>query len=139
VSAAVEDDRGPDEDEVARARRPMPVPELGGMPMDMAVEGFLATVGHADRPLRREREQAGVDLQRDVFARPESTADAGKYEMHFRLRQPKAWRDLPQILMEPLCRDVELDAAVAPRDREACFRAERGLILHGELVLAFDE
>ena len=139
VRPAVEHDRRADEHELAAPRRPVPVPKLGRMPMDVSVKRLFPPVGHPYRPSGRERQEAGVDLERDVFARPESAADAGKYEMHFRLRQAKARRDLPQILMEPLCRDVELDAAVAPRDREACFRAERGLILHGELVLAFDD
>src|SRR2546430_11314848 len=112
----------------------MRVPELRGMPMDVAVEGFLAAVGHPDRPLGREREEARVDLERHVFTRSERAAHAGKHKAYLRLRQAKARRDLAQVLVQPLRGNVQLDAAVAPRDGKSGLRAQSRLVLHRKLV-----
>ena len=41
--------------------------------------------------------------------------------------------------MQPLGSDVQLDAAVAPRDGESGLRPQGGLVLHPELVFAIDQ
>src|SRR5205807_5327144 len=107
------------------ARRAVPVPHARGMTMDVSVEGLLPAVGHPHRALRREREEADMDLQRDVLARTERAADAGEHEPHLLLGEPETWRDLTQILVEPLRRDVKRHAAVLPRYRESGLGPER--------------
>ena len=80
-----------------------------------------------------------MDLDRDVLARPECTADAGEDQADLVLRESQARRDLIAIDVQPLRRDVQRDAAVAVGDREAALRTERGLVLHRDLVLALDD
>src|SRR5207245_6586350 len=94
---------------------------------------------HPHRAFGREREQTRVDLERDVLACAERAADAGEDEVHLRFGQPQAGRDLAKVLVQPLRRDVELDAAVLPRDGEPGLRSKRRLILHPELVLALND
>ena len=76
------------------------------MPMDVAIEGFLSAVGHPDGPLGREREKARVDLERHVLARSERTAHPREHQAHLRLGQTEAWRDLAEVLVQPLRGDV---------------------------------
>ncbi len=42
--------------------------------MDVTREGLLAAVGHLDGPARVEREQRGVDLDREILTSTERTA-----------------------------------------------------------------
>src|SRR5438067_6365332 len=51
----------------------------------------------------------------------------------------KAGSDLPQVFVQPLRRDVQLDAAIGTRVRQSGLWPERRLILHPERVLAFDD
>ncbi len=80
-----------------------------------------------------------MNLQRDVLPRAEGAADAGEHEPHLLLGESEAGRDLTQILVEPLRRDVERHAAVLPGYRESGLGPERGLVLHRDLVLALDD
>ena len=139
VRSAVEDDRRPDEYEVAVLSRAVRVPELGRMTVDVSIERLFAPVRHSHRASGREREQARVDLERHVLTRAERAADAGEHEMHLRFRQPEARRDLAQVLMQPLRSDMQLDAAVLSRNGKSSLWSESGLILHAELVLAGDD
>src|SRR5256714_4067804 len=119
--------------------RAMAVPELRRMSVDVSVERFFSSICHPNRTPGRECEEARVDLERDILACAERSADSREHEMHLRFRQPEAGRDLTQIFVQPLRRDVQLDATVLPRDGKAGLRPERGLVLHAELVLAFDD
>ena len=82
VRAAVQNDGRAYEDELTALRRAVRVPELRRMPMDVAVEGFLSTVGHPDRSLGRKREKARVDLERHVLARSERAANPREHQTH---------------------------------------------------------
>ena len=50
----------------------------------------------------------------------------------------EAGRDLVAIDVQPLRRDVDVDAAFAVRDRDARLRPEERLILLADVVHAFD-
>src|SRR5437763_12410423 len=77
------------------------------MAVHMAVKGFLPAVRHLDRPLRSQRQQAGMDLHADVLARPEGAADAGEVEAHLFRRQIEAGGQLLEIRVQPLRRSEE--------------------------------
>ena len=51
----------------------------------------------------------------------------------------EAGGDLVLVHVQPLGGDVEVDAAVLGGDGEAGLRAEEGLVLHADLVLAGDD
>ena len=76
-----------------------------------------------------EREQRSVDLHREVLAPAERAADAGEVDPHLLGREVEARRDLLAIDVEPLRRDVDVDAALAVRDRDPRLGAEERLIL----------
>ena len=77
-----------------------------------------------------------MDLHRDVLAAAERAADAGEREAHLVLGQVERRRDLVAVDVQPLGRDEEVDAAVLGGHREPGLRAEEGLVLHPDLVLA---
>src|SRR5207245_1137420 len=139
VRAAVEDDRRADEDELALLRRAVHVEEPRGMTMHVTEERLLAPVRHPHGAPRLEREQARMDLDRGVLAGAERAAHAREDDPHLRLRQPEAWRELVEVLVKPLRGDVERDAPVLTRYGEPGLRTERRLVLHRELVFAFDD
>ena len=119
---------------VARCSRPDP----RGVPVDVAGERLLAVVDHLHRPVRVEREHGGVDLHREVLAAAEGAAHAGEVDPHLLGREAEARRHLVAVDVEPLRRDVDVDAALAVRDREPRLGAEEGLILARELVRPLD-
>ena len=86
-----------------------------------------------------EREHGAVDLHREVLAAAEGPADAGKVDAHLLDRKPEARRDLVAVDVKPLRRDVDVDAALAVRDREPGLGPEERLILDPELVDALDD
>ena len=53
--------------------------------------------------------------------------------------RPRLSGELVAVDVQPLRGDVEVDAALAVRDREARLGAEEGLVLHADLVLAGDD
>src|SRR5207247_10751392 len=134
--AAVEDDRRADIDERAIALRAVLVPEPSGVAVHVTVERLLAPVDHAHRLPRRKGEEAEMDLQRHVLASAERAADDGAHEAYLLARQPEAGRDLPEVLVHPLRRDVQRHATVRVGDRKSGLGPERRLILHADLVLA---
>ena len=78
VRAAVEHHPRLDLDDLAVGRGVVAHPDRRRMAVDVAEEALLAAVGDAHRPPGAQREQAGVHLQADVFARAERTADAAE-------------------------------------------------------------
>ena len=86
-----------------------------------------------------QREQRRVDLDRQVLAAAERAADAGEMDADLLLGQAEARRDLLAVDMQPLRRDVDVDAALAVRHGEPGLGAEERLILDAELVRALDD
>ena len=139
VGAAVEEDRGADEDQRPVPGRAVLEVHPRRVAVDVAVERLLAGVDHLHRPVRPQRQQAGVDLHRDVLAGAERAADAGERQAHLLLRQAEAGRDLPPVDVQPLRGDVEVDPAVLGRHGQPGLRPEEGLVLHPDLVVAGDD
>ena len=106
--------------------------------MDVPDEGLLAVVDHLHGPARPQRQQRGVDLYREVLAPAESAADTGEVDPHLLGLEIEARRDLVAIDVKPLRRDVDVDSALAVRDRDPRLGTEEGLILLADLVDAFD-
>ena len=120
VRAAVEHDRRPDVHELAVAVGAVLEAHPGRVPVDVAVEGLLAGVDHLHRPVGAQRQQAGVDLHRDVLAGAERAADAGQRAAAPCRPAGRGVGDLALVDVQPLGGDVEVDAAVArpgPRAR----------------------
>ena len=107
--------------------------------VDVAEERLLAVVDHPDRAPGVEREHAGMDLHRQVLAAAERPADAAQRQAHLLGRQVQAQGELVAVDVQPLRGDVEVDAALAVRDREARLGAEERLVLHADLVLTGDD
>ena len=79
-----------------------------------------------------------MDLHREVLAAAERAADAGEVDPHLLGREAEARRDLVAVDVQPLRGDVDVDAALAVRDREPRLRAEERLVLDPDLVDALD-
>ncbi len=110
------------------------------MAVHVTQEALGAAVGDPHRSTQPEREQTRVHLQADVLAGAERPADAGEHEPHRVDRQVEARSDLPPVLMEPLRRDMQLDAsATGIRHSERRFQPEECLILHPDLVGPLDD
>ena len=138
VRAAVDQDPHPHGDELARPRRAVLGPDPRRVPVDVADERLLAVVDHLHRAARAQREHRRVDLHREVLAAAERAADAGEVDPHLLGREAEAGRDLVAVDVQPLRRDVDVDAALAVRDRDARLRAEERLVLLADLVDAGD-
>ncbi len=119
-------------------RRPMLRPDPRGMPVDVPDERLLAVVDHLHGPLGAQREHRGVDLHGQVLTPAERAAHTGQVDAHLLGREVEAGRDLVAIDVEPLRRDVDVDPALAVRDRDARLGPEEGLILLPDLVEAGD-
>lgn len=109
------------------------------MAVDVPEEGLEAVVDDLDGLAGAQRQQAGVDLHRQVLAAAERAADAGERHTDLVLGEAQDRGDLLEVGVQPLGGDVELDAAVLGRHGEAGLRAEEGLVLHAEGVLALDD
>lgn len=109
------------------------------MAVDVPEEGLEAVVDDLHGFAGAQGEQAGVDLHRQVLAPAERAADTGECHADLVLGQAEHGRDLLEVRVQPLGRDVELDAAVLGGDRESGLRAEERLVLHAEGVLALDD
>ena len=75
-----------------------------------------------------------MDLHREVLAPAERAADAGEVDPHLLRLEVEARRDLVAVDVEPLGRDVDVDAALAVGDREPRLGAEERLVLLADLV-----
>lgn len=139
VGAAVEHDPALHVRDLAVLGGAVLVGELRRVAVHMAEEGLEPVVDDLDRLARAQREEARVDLHRDVLATAEGTADAGERHAHLLLGQAEDRGDLFEVGVQPLGGDVQLDTAVLGRHREAGLRAEEGLVLHAEGVLALDD
>ncbi len=139
VGAAVEHDPRAHEHEPPVGARPVRVLHARGMAVDVAEERLVAAVDHLHRPAGAQREHARVDLHRDVLAAAERAADAAEREPHALGRQAEAGGDLVAVDVQPLRRDVQIDAAVAVRHRQPGLRAQERLVLHADLVGALDD
>jgi hypothetical protein len=71
-----------------------------------------------------------VDLHRDVLAPAERAPDTGQRQAHLLGRQVERRGDLLAVDVQPLGGDVEVDAALVVRHREARLGPEEGLVLH---------
>ena len=60
-----------------------------------------------------------MDLHREVLAPPESPADAAEVDPHLLRLEAEAGSDLVAVDVQPLRRDVDVDAALGVRDRDA--------------------
>ena len=79
-----------------------------------------------------------MDLHREVLAPAERAADAGEVDPHLLRLEAEAGRDLVAVDVEPLRRDVDVDAALAVRDRDARLGPEERLVLLADVVDALD-
>ena len=138
VRAAVEQDPHAHADELPVAVGAVLGPDLRRVPVHVADERLLAVVDHLHGPARVQREQRAVDLHREVLAPAERAADAGEVDAHALGLEAEARRDLVAVDVQPLRRDVDVDAALAVGDREPGLGAEERLVLDPELVDARD-
>ncbi len=106
--------------------------------MDVPDERLLAVVDHLHGPLGAQREHRGVDLHGQVLTPTERAAHSSEVDAHLLGREVEAGRDLVAIDVQPLRRDVDVDPALAVRDRDARLGPEEGLILLPDLVEAGD-
>ena len=88
------------------------------MTVDVAGERLGAVVDHLHGAARVEGQHRAVDLHREVFAAAEGAADAGEMDAHLLGREPQAGRDLVAVDVQPLGRDVQVDAAGAVGHRQ---------------------
>ena len=116
----------------------VPVAEPGRMAVDVAEEGLVAQVAHLHRPPGGQRQQAGVDLHAHVLAPAEGATDAAQVQAHVVGGEPEAGGDLVAVLVQPLGRHPQVDAAGAVGHGQARLGPEEGLVLHADLVGALD-
>ena len=79
-----------------------------------------------------------MDLHREVLAAAERAADPGEVDPHLLRRQAEAGRHLVAVDVQPLRRDVDVDAALAVGDCQPRLRPEERLILDADVVDAAD-
>src|SRR3954467_8629326 len=75
-----------------------------------------------------------MDLHREVLTAAERTAHPREVDAHLLLLEPEARGDLVAVDVQPLRRDVDVDAALAVGHREPGLRSEERLVLDTELV-----
>ena len=139
VRAAVQQDPHADVDELSGARRAVLAPDPRGVPVDVADERLLPVVDDLHGPVRVQREHRAVELHGEVLAAAERAADAGEVDPHHLGRQPEARCDLVAVDVQPLRRDVDVDAALAVGHGEAGLRPEERLVLDADVVDARDD
>ena len=122
------------------ARRVMTHPDRGRMAVHVTEKALLPAVGHSHRAAGAQRQQAGVDLQADVFASTERAAHSPERQAHLVGFEIEARGDLGAVLVQPLRRDEQVDAcATGIRQRQRGLQPEERLILHADLVRALDD
>ena len=120
------------------ARRTVLAPDACRMTVHVPRERLLAVVDDLHRAVRVQREHRAVHLHREVLAAAERAADTAEMDPHLLEREPEAGRDLRPVDVQPLRRDVDVDAAFAVGNGEAGLRAEERLILDADVVHALD-
>ena len=136
VGAAVEVDLRLDVDQRAVAAGAVLEAHHRRVAVHVPEERLLPVVDHLHRLAGVQRQHARVHVHRQVLAAAERAAHAGQREPHLLRRQPERRADLPLVHVQPLGRDVQVDAAVLGRHGQPGLRAEEGLVLHADLVLA---
>ena len=106
--------------------------------MHVAEERLVARVDHLHRAACAQREHGAVDLHREVLAAAEGPTHAGEVDANLLGLEAEARRDLVPVDVEPLRRDVDVDAPLPVRDGEARLGAEEGLVLDAELAVPLD-
>jgi hypothetical protein len=134
VRAAVEQDLHANVHELPLAGGAVLAPDARGMPVHVAGERLLAVVDDLHRAVGVQREQCAMHLHRQVLATAERAADPGEMDPHLVERQTETRRHLRPVDVQPLRRDVDVDAAFAVRDREPRLGAEERLVLNADLV-----
>ena len=104
------------------------------MPVNVADERLVALVDHLDGAAGAESQHAGVGVHGEVLPCTECPAGARKVQPHLVLGQPQAWSRLRQVLMQPLCGDVKVDATAAVGHGQARLGSQEGLVLDPHLV-----
>ncbi len=102
--------------------------------MHVTDERLLAVVDHLHRTVRVQGKQRAVHLHRKILASSERPADAGEVDPHLVEWQIEARRDLRTVDVQPLSRDVDVDAAFPVRNSEPRLRPEERLVLDAEVV-----
>src|SRR4029450_13745159 len=83
-------------------------------------------------------QHGAVDLHREVLAAAERAAHAREMDPDLLLAEPQTRSHLVAVDVQPLGRDVDVDAAFAVRNGESRLGPEERLILDSELVVALD-
>jgi hypothetical protein len=109
------------------------------MPVKVTHERFVAKITHLDGSIRPEREDARMRMNRQIFASAKSAPDAGNVHSDGGGREVKARRQLREVLMRTLRRNVEINSAFAIRDCQSRFRPEKGLILRAYFIGTFND
>ena len=138
VGPAVDEDPHPHRDEPTLSRRPVLGPDPSRMPVDVPDERLLAVVDHLHGPVRPQGQHRRVDLDREVLPPSERAADTGEVDPHLLRLEAEAGRDLVAVDVEPLRRDVDVDAALSVGNRDPRLRPQERLILLPDLVDPFD-
>jgi hypothetical protein len=110
------------------------------MPVNVSEERLLTAVLHFDWSSGDESEQATMHLQADVFAAPECAANTAEREANLCRLEIEARRNLFLVFVQPLRGDEQFDAvSVVVGECQGGFETEEGLVLHADLVRAFDD
>ncbi len=136
VGATVEEQPGVDRDQLPVAPGAVPHPDARGVAVHVPVEGLLAPVRELDRPTRTQGQHARVHLHVDVLARAECAAHAGQVQPDLFLGQAQAGCDLLPVDVQPLRGDIYVYPAVLGGHGQPRLGPQRGLVLHGGLVVA---
>ena len=118
----------------------VPHPHGRRVAVHVAEEALRPAVGDANRSAEPQRQQTGVHLEADVLTPAERSADPTEIQPHRFVRQTEAGGDLVTVLVQPLRRNVQFDAAAARiGDGECRFEPEERLVLHADLVGALHD
>ena len=109
-----------------------------GMAVHVPEERLLPGVHDLHGPAGAQGEQAGVDVEAHVLPGAERAAHPAEGQPHQLGREAEALRHLVAVVVEPLGRHDEVDAAVLGREREPGLGAHERLVLHADLVGALD-
>ena len=88
-------------------------PHAGRVAMNVPDERLGAVVHDLDRPVGMKSEHRSVDLHREVLAASERAPHSRQVNAHLLGSEPEARRNLIPVDVQPLRRDVDVDAAFA--------------------------
>ena len=140
VSATVKDHARFNLDDLSVLVRVVTHPDGCGMTMHVPEEAFLAAVLHLDRSASAQGEETTVNLQADVFACAKGSADSTENEANIVFWKVETGSYLSAVFVQPLRCDVQFHALSAwIGEGHGCLKAEKGLILHANCVIAFHD